>query len=199
MSRSPAPLYNAVCGLSLTHMASSLATILVYDIEDARDSQVIAIMYSMVTFYMVYTLIPQTTSKDNDPVSRLNKQFVIANFLLLCWLLCVGLVPLTVGPGIAPLISSCAVRMFFSPACITLGLDMVIPFALIATFSCLSWRFYHNADHIQSLPPLAPPPAPSSPAPPAPYTDAPPSLLALEPQPRHSHRGIRPLISFTDV
>ncbi|KAJ7053012.1 hypothetical protein C8F01DRAFT_1140033 [Mycena amicta] len=182
MSRSPGPLYTVASCLSLTHMASSLATILVYDMDDARDSQVIAILYSVVTFYMVAMLIPHTTSKDNDPVSRLNKQFVIVNFLLLCWLLSIGLVPLTVGPGLRPLISSCAERAFFSPVCITLGLDMVIPFALIGTLTSISWRIYHNAHHIQSQSQSLPVPIPAPPEPPSsltltltPYTDAPPT------------------------
>ncbi|KAJ7051031.1 hypothetical protein C8F01DRAFT_671019 [Mycena amicta] len=184
MSRSPGPLYTVASCLSLTHMASSLATIFVYDMDDARDSQVIAILYSVVTFYMVAMLIPQTTSKDNDPVSRLNKQFVIVNFLLLCWLLSIGLVPLTVGPGLRPLISSCAERAFFSPVCITLGLDMFIPFALIGTLTSISWRIYHNAHHIQSQSQSLPVPPDSSATaltltPPSltltPYTDAPPT------------------------
>ncbi|KAJ7667303.1 hypothetical protein B0H17DRAFT_1142792 [Mycena rosella] len=51
------------------------------------DSQFIAILYALNMFYMVYMLIPHTTQRDNDPVSRLNKQFVIINFLLLFWVL----------------------------------------------------------------------------------------------------------------
>ncbi|KAJ7314710.1 hypothetical protein DFH08DRAFT_894664, partial [Mycena albidolilacea] len=70
MSRSPAFLYRT---LSLVHIASGLATIFVYD--------------AMATFYMLSMLISNTTQKDADPVSRLNKHYVIVNFLLLCWVL----------------------------------------------------------------------------------------------------------------
>ncbi|KAJ6492223.1 hypothetical protein C8R45DRAFT_990678 [Mycena sanguinolenta] len=114
----------------------------------------IAILYAAVTFYMVYAVyevsfmrsrqraltrrnclsrIPHTTQKDNDPVSRLNKQFVIINFLLLCWVLSIGLVPLTVSSGIKHTIAHCAEAWFLSPRCLTIGLDMVLPFALIGT------------------------------------------------------------------
>ncbi|KAJ7658885.1 hypothetical protein B0H17DRAFT_1096618 [Mycena rosella] len=97
------------------------------------DSQFIAILYALNTFYMVYMLIPHTTQRDNDPVSRLNKQFVIVNFLLLCWVLSVGMIPLTVGADIKPTLTHCFSTHFMSPKCITLGLDAALPFALILT------------------------------------------------------------------
>ncbi|KAJ7036796.1 hypothetical protein C8F04DRAFT_1094427, partial [Mycena alexandri] len=162
MSRSlPAgPLYRLACILSLVHLASGLASILVYDIEDARDSQFIAILYAINTFYMVYMLIPHTMQKDNDAVSRLNKQFVIINFLLLCWVLSIGMVPLTVNPGIKQTLYACAEARFMSPKCITLALDMSLPFALISTLGTISWTIYQNARAIQAVPP--PPREPTS-------------------------------------
>ncbi|KAF7299979.1 hypothetical protein MKEN_01320000 [Mycena kentingensis (nom. inval.)] len=177
MSRSPAPLYNLTSALAVTHLATSLATVLVYEVEDARDSQFIAVLSASATFYMVYFLIPHTTQKESDPVARLNKQFVIVNFLLLCWLLAVGVVPLTVGPAVKPLLRSCSTALFASPTCITVGMDVVLPFGLIATLAALSWRIYNNAHYVQ-LPQssCAPVRIPSSPLEPElpPYTDAPP-------------------------
>ncbi|KAJ6535611.1 hypothetical protein B0H19DRAFT_1183823 [Mycena capillaripes] len=149
MSRPSGPLYRLACTLSLAHIASGLATIFVYDVEDARDSQFIAILYAINTFYMVYMLIPHTTQKDNDAVSRLNKQFVIINFLLICWILSIGIVPLTVGAGITRTIYGCADMHFMSPKCVTLGLDMALPFALIATLGTISWSIYRKAREIQ--------------------------------------------------
>ncbi|KAJ7192346.1 hypothetical protein GGX14DRAFT_578211 [Mycena pura] len=165
--RSPAPMYSLACGLSLAHIASGLATIFVYDIDDARghggDSQVIAALYSIATFYMVYMLIPHDgVGGAGDPVASLNKQFVIVNFLLLCWVLSVCLVPLTVGPELTHLIARCATEHFVSPMCVTVGLDMALPFALIATLTTISWNIYRNARAIQA----AQPPPPQSPAPP---------------------------------
>ncbi|KAJ7798518.1 hypothetical protein B0H13DRAFT_2155318 [Mycena leptocephala] len=151
MSRSPGPLYRLACTLSLAHIASALATIIVYDVEDARDSQFIAILYALNTFYMVYMLIPHTVQKDNDAVSRLNKQFVIINFLLLCWVLSVGMVPLTVSAGITRTLHSCAAITFMSPKCLTIGVDMALPFALIATLGTISWNIYQDARAIQAV------------------------------------------------
>ncbi|KAJ7662534.1 hypothetical protein DFH06DRAFT_354814 [Mycena polygramma] len=123
-------------------------------------SQFIAILYAINTCYMVSTLIPHTTQKDNDPVNRLNKQFVIINFLLLCWILSVGLVPLTVGAGITHTLYPCAAASFLSPKCLAVGLDMGLPFALIATrASPLAYPFASTlADVFSSLPssPLPP-------------------------------------------
>ncbi|KAJ7152810.1 hypothetical protein C8R46DRAFT_1120335 [Mycena filopes] len=163
MSRSPGPLYRLACFLSLAHIASGLASIFVYDLEDARDSQFIAILYAINTCCMVFMLIPRTMQKDNDAVSRLNKQFVIINFLLLCWVLSVGMIPLTVHSGITPTIYGCAEARFMSPKCITLGLDMLLPFALIATLGTISWTIYQTARAIQAVEP--PPRQPNSPTP----------------------------------
>ncbi|KAJ7464111.1 hypothetical protein FB451DRAFT_1264662 [Mycena latifolia] len=163
MSASPGPLYRLAYALSLTQIASGLATIFVYGVDDAQDSQFIAILYALNTFYMVYMLIPHTTQKDNDPVSRLNKQFVIINFLLLCWVLSVALVPLTVGAGIKPTISECFVERFMSPKCVTIGLDMGLPFAHILTLGTISWTIYQGARAIQAV--QITPRTPRSPAP----------------------------------
>ncbi|KAJ7748264.1 hypothetical protein DFH07DRAFT_1036583 [Mycena maculata] len=59
----------------------------------SSDSQFIVILYALTMLYMVYML-----SCDMDPVSRLNKQSVIVNFLVFCWVLsgAVGMVPFTV-------------------------------------------------------------------------------------------------------
>jgi len=158
-------LYRLACTLSLAHIASGLATIFVYDVDDARDSQFIAILYAINTFYMVYMLIPHTTKKDNDPISRLNKQFVIINFLLLCWVLSIGLVPLTVSAGIIRTISHCAEARFMSPKCLTIGLDMTLPFALIGTLGTISWTIYRSARALQAVPPTPQSQSPHSPTP----------------------------------
>ncbi|KAJ7288663.1 hypothetical protein C8J57DRAFT_1494941 [Mycena rebaudengoi] len=163
MSRSPGPLYRLTCALSLIQIASGLATIFVYEVDDAKDSQFIAILYALNTFYMVHMLIPRTTRSDNDVISRLNKQFVITNFLLLCWVLSVGMAPLTVGSSISRTVSSCVSAGFMSPKCITLGLDMSLPFALILTLGTASWRLYvgaraFQAQDIASRQPQSPPP-----------------------------------------
>ncbi|KAJ6462264.1 hypothetical protein C8R47DRAFT_1158567 [Mycena vitilis] len=170
MPRSPGPLYRQpflslalavssketecylglACTLSLAQIASGLATIFVYEIEDARYSQFIAILYAINTCYMVSTLIPHTTQKDNDPVNKLNKQFVIINFLLLCWILSVGLVPLTVGAGITHALYPCAAASFLSPKCVAVGLDIGLPFALIATLGTISYNIYHSAGAVQA-------------------------------------------------
>ncbi|KAF7354300.1 hypothetical protein MVEN_01118300 [Mycena venus] len=153
MVHSPGFLYRLACTLSLAHIASGLATIFVYDVDDARDSQFIAILYALSTFYMVYMLIPHATERDNDPLSRLNKQFVIINFLLLSWLLSVGLIPLTVDVGIMRTVSHCAEKHFMSPKCLTLGLDMTLPLALIATLATISWNISRSARAIQASTP----------------------------------------------
>ncbi|KAJ7850402.1 hypothetical protein B0H14DRAFT_2763609, partial [Mycena olivaceomarginata] len=128
MSRSPpAFLYRLASTLSLVHIASGLATIFVYDVDDARYSQFIAVLYAMATFYMLSMLIPHTTQKDMDP------QYVIVNFLLLCWVLSIGLVPLTVDAGITHTLTHCARASFLTPKCLTLALDMALPFALVGT------------------------------------------------------------------
>ncbi|KAJ7791530.1 hypothetical protein B0H13DRAFT_2172969, partial [Mycena leptocephala] len=96
------------------------------------DSQFIAILYALNTFYMVYMLIPHTVQKDNDAVSRLNKQFVIINFLLLCC------------AGITRTLHSCAAITFMSPKCLTIGW----------TWRCLgtiSWNIYQDARAIQAV------------------------------------------------
>ncbi|KAJ7122251.1 hypothetical protein C8R44DRAFT_785891 [Mycena epipterygia] len=154
MSRSPGPLYRLAYGLSLTQIASGLATIFVYEIDDARDSQFIAILYAVTTFYMVYMLIPSTMQRDNDPVSRLNKQFVIINFLLLCWVLSLAIVPLTVGAYITRDISDCVSVHFMTPKCLTLGLDMTLPFALIVTLGTISYTIFRGARALQAAPKL---------------------------------------------
>ncbi|KAJ6520983.1 hypothetical protein DFH09DRAFT_1373181 [Mycena vulgaris] len=163
MSRSPGLLYRLAYALSLIQIASGLTTIFIYDVEDARDSQFIAILYALNTFYMVSMLIPHTTQKDNDPVSRLNKQFVIINFLLLCWVLSVGMVPLTVGAGITRTLAVCLSDRFMTPKCATLGIDMALPFALIATLGTISWTIYKGARAIQAV--QAAPRTPHSPTP----------------------------------
>ncbi|KAF7288401.1 hypothetical protein HMN09_01392600 [Mycena chlorophos] len=219
-TRSLDALYTPVWVLSLVHMATAVSTIVVYEIEDARDSQVIAILYSLLTFYMVHLLIPYTLWRDNDPVSRLNKQFVIVNFLVLCWVLSIALVPLTVGPGVGLALAECAGRMFFAPSCITLGLDVVIPFVLIGLLVTLSWRIYHAAqlihqlqaqEHVaaadaeSALPPHSPsallsPSAPSAAIPPYSDADASPATPSPPHAPRQPRRGRPPpLISLTDV
>ncbi|KAJ6626624.1 hypothetical protein B0H10DRAFT_1997895 [Mycena sp. CBHHK59/15] len=163
MSRSPSMLYRLACAFSLLQIGSGLATVLVYEVDDARDSQFIAILYAINTFYMVYMLIPHTTRKDSDPISRLNKQFVIINFLLLCWVLSVGMVPLTVGSGITHVISSCLSERFMSPICVTIGIDMALPFALIFTLGTVSWSIYTGARSLQAREPFLqqPPPSPA--------------------------------------
>ncbi|KAJ7264492.1 hypothetical protein B0H12DRAFT_1101949 [Mycena haematopus] len=154
MSRSPGFLYRLACGLSLAHIASGLTTIFVYDVEDATDSQFIAILYAIITSTWSMR-IPHTTQKDNDPVSRLNKQFVIINFLLLCWVL---------SGANHTTISHCSTARFLSPKCLTVGLDMTLPFALIGTRAkCISWTIYRTAHAIQAAP--APPEAPRTPTP----------------------------------
>nr|GAT57069.1 predicted protein [Mycena chlorophos] len=219
-ARSLDALYTPVWVLSLVHMATAVSTIVVYEIEDARDSQVIAILYSLLTFYMVHLLIPYTLWRDSDPVSRLNKQFVIVNFLVLCWVLSIVLAPLTVGPGVGVALRECGSRAFFAPSCITLGLDVVIPFVLIGLLVTLSWRIYHaaqlihqlqaqeheseaEADAESALPPHSPSAllSPSASAIP-PYSDA--SPVTATPSPPHAPRQPRrgrppPLISLTDV
>ncbi|KAJ7511327.1 hypothetical protein B0H11DRAFT_1954730 [Mycena galericulata] len=47
------------------------------------DAAFIALLCALTTFYMFHL----TLQRDTDPVSRLNKQFVIVNFLLFCWVL----------------------------------------------------------------------------------------------------------------
>ncbi|KAF8202691.1 hypothetical protein K438DRAFT_1965179 [Mycena galopus ATCC 62051] len=154
-------LYRLASAFSLAHVASGLTTIFVYEVEEAKDSQFIAILYALVTFYCVYAVIPHTTQRDADPVSRLNKQFVIVNFLLLCWVLSIGLVPLTVRAGISPVLAHCAAARFFTPQCLTLGLDMSLPFALVGTLGLLSYSIYRTAGSIHIY--LPAPPARGSP------------------------------------
>ncbi|KAJ7894947.1 hypothetical protein B0H14DRAFT_2682249, partial [Mycena olivaceomarginata] len=151
MSRSPpAFLYRLASTLSLVHIASGLATIFVYDVDDARYSQFIAVLYAMATFYMLSMLIPHTTQKDMDPVSRLNKQYVIVNFLLLCWVLSIGLVPLTVDAGITHTLIHCARASFPTSKCLTLALDMALPFALVETLGTSSYTIYRAACALQA-------------------------------------------------
>ncbi|KAJ7340018.1 hypothetical protein DFH08DRAFT_875937 [Mycena albidolilacea] len=87
MSRSPAFLYWVASTLSL---ASGLATIFLYDVDDARYSQFIAILYAMNTLH-------------TDPAHDAK------------------------GHGL---------DLFFTPKCLTLGLDMALPFALVGTHAC---------------------------------------------------------------
>ncbi|KAJ7798517.1 hypothetical protein B0H13DRAFT_2167485 [Mycena leptocephala] len=145
MSRSPRPLYRLAFTLSLAHITSGLATIFVYDVEGARDS-LFAIPYALNTLYIVYMLIPHTVQKDTDAGSRLNKQFFFINFLLLCWVLAVGMVPLTFGAGIMRTLHSCANVKFTSTKCLTVGLDMAVPFALIATRASYLVLFPRSVD-----------------------------------------------------
>ncbi|KAK7020385.1 hypothetical protein R3P38DRAFT_2968417 [Favolaschia claudopus] len=144
MSSSPAFLYRLVYTLSLAHLASALATVFVYDIEDARYSQFIAILYSLATFYIMFILIPDSNHRENDPLSRLNKEYVFVNFLAVCWTISLMLVPLTVESDITITLSKCARRRFLSPKCFVIGLDMTLPFALIITLGLISYGVYRS-------------------------------------------------------
>ncbi|KAF8202694.1 hypothetical protein K438DRAFT_1965183 [Mycena galopus ATCC 62051] len=91
----------------------------------------------------------------------------------------VGLVPLTVRAGISPVLAHCATTRFFAPQCLTLGLDMSLPFALVGTLGLLSYSIYRTAGSIHiylpalptrgslhyALAPSHPPPASTPPAP----------------------------------
>jgi hypothetical protein len=55
----------------------------------------------------------------------------------------VGLVPLTVDAGITHTLAHCARASFLTPKCLTLALDMALPFALVGTrASCQRYSFY---------------------------------------------------------
>ncbi|KAJ7464884.1 hypothetical protein B0H11DRAFT_2050223, partial [Mycena galericulata] len=62
--------------------------------ENTGGAAFISLLCAITTFYMVHLLIPRTLQCDTDPVSRLNKQFVIVNFLLFCWVLSGAFYPL---------------------------------------------------------------------------------------------------------
>ncbi|KAJ7739272.1 hypothetical protein DFH07DRAFT_840388 [Mycena maculata] len=173
--RAAGPFYRLAYVFALIQVAAGLSTIFVYEVDDARDSQFIAVLYALTTFYMVYMLIPQTTARDTDAVSRLNKQFVIVNFLVFCWVLSVGMVPLTVHSRITNTLVPCAAARFLTPKCITLGLDMVLPFALIGTLGTISYLIYHDAQTVQAAR-CVPTPAPQQEQPqPQPHPEAPDS------------------------
>ncbi|KAJ7615833.1 hypothetical protein FB45DRAFT_934760 [Roridomyces roridus] len=163
-------LYRLVYIFALIQFASGLSTIFVYSVDDARDSQFIAVLYALATFYMVYILIPHTTQRDTHAVSRLNKQFVVVNFLLFCWVLSVFMVPLTVGPEIGHTLGRCAAQSFMTPMCLTLALDIGLPVALIVTLTFISCLIYQHAQEVQTqtTPTVEAPtqtPAPISPRP----------------------------------
>ncbi|KAJ7464889.1 hypothetical protein B0H11DRAFT_2050237 [Mycena galericulata] len=192
-SPDPSPFYRLAYVFALAQVAAALGTIFVYRVDDARDAAFIALLYALTTFYMVHLLIPHTLQRDTDLVSRLNKQFVIVNFLLFCWVLSVCMLPLTVSPHITHTLASCASSHFLTPLCLTLGLDMTLPVALIATLAALSYTIYSTArTHAQSLslsfpasPFISLPPssASSSPPSPSPFTSSRPlgsSALAAD-------------------
>ncbi|KAJ7511338.1 WD40-repeat-containing domain protein [Mycena galericulata] len=141
-SENPSPFYRLAYVFSLAQVAAALGTIFVYRVDDARDATFIALLCAITTFYVVHLLIPRTLQCDTDPVSRLNKQFIIVNILLFCWVLSVSMLPLTVSPHITHTLASCAVSHFLTPFCLTLGLDMTLPVALIATLAALSYTIY---------------------------------------------------------
>ncbi|KAJ7511334.1 hypothetical protein B0H11DRAFT_1954753 [Mycena galericulata] len=195
-SPDPSPFYRLAYVFALAQVAAALGTIFVYRVDDARDAAFIALLYALTTFYMVHLLIPHTLQRDTDLVSRLNKQFVIVNFLLFCWVLSVCMLPLTVSPHITHTLASCASSHFLTPLCLTLGLDMTLPVALIGTLAALSYTIYSTArTHAQSLslsfpasPFISLPPSSSSssPSPSAPAPAPPISVLSfLEPHPQH--------------
>ncbi|KAJ7894919.1 hypothetical protein B0H14DRAFT_3426520 [Mycena olivaceomarginata] len=86
---------------------------------------------------------PHGMQKDTDPFSRLNKQYVIVDFLLLCWVLSSAplflsllTLPAQNGPTNRrrhhhPHPHALRARLFLTPKCLTLGLDMALPFMLV--------------------------------------------------------------------
>lgn len=52
------------------------------------------------------------------------------------------MVPLTVHANITRTLGACAVASFLTPKCVTIGLDMLIPFALIVTRASLRLSLY---------------------------------------------------------
>ncbi|KAJ7722855.1 hypothetical protein B0H14DRAFT_3520177 [Mycena olivaceomarginata] len=135
--------------LSLVHIASGLYC--------TGSSQFIAILYAINTFYMLsrlcffsFRFVPHGTQKDTDPVSRLKKQYVIVNFLLLFWVfssaplfLSILTLPAQNGPTNRrrqhhPHPHALRARLFITPKSLTLGLDMALPLALVGTRACPS-------------------------------------------------------------
>ncbi|KAJ6626627.1 hypothetical protein B0H10DRAFT_1997914 [Mycena sp. CBHHK59/15] len=110
---------------------------------------VFSLVYAVFTFIAMLLLIPHTTRASADrALSRVGIHFQLVNFLFVSWILSMVVVPLRHPDrwsAFMSAISACGVDRFLALRCIPIGLDVVLPLAILATLICASWTVYHRA------------------------------------------------------
>ncbi|KAJ6582725.1 hypothetical protein DFH09DRAFT_1145780 [Mycena vulgaris] len=155
MSRPPGLYHRLAWVLSLLYIVFGLTAIYMYGFEDgvgtfhspSRPLSIFCIGWAIITLGMLSKLVPYTTRIDETvPFSRVGKHHTIIGFLLGSWSLPALRIFLDLAEHHSSiLVSKCLADRFLTPKCIPIGMDVVLPIAIVVTLTCASRSMYYRA------------------------------------------------------
>ncbi|KAJ7122294.1 hypothetical protein C8R44DRAFT_981471 [Mycena epipterygia] len=146
MSRLPGIYHRLAWHLSLLYVVFWGITLVSYDFRTLGAGVVIPIISAVVTLLLLLKMIPYTTRVDEtQPFSRVGKHFVSVGFLMCVWLVPVLLLPFDVFNGSYPPLAQCLSDRYLNRNCISIGANVLLPFAIFGSLISISWTIFHRA------------------------------------------------------
>ncbi|KAJ7670979.1 hypothetical protein B0H17DRAFT_1209229 [Mycena rosella] len=123
--------YRRVAALSLLQLTSGLSTIYIYGLHGSAGTfQLVLSLYAAVTVVIMYRLLSHTRFTSAHIISRVQGQYYSLLYFA-HWFFFVVCSTTAAGVLSEPR-WACLAERFDSPQCMVLGVDMVLPYAIIA-------------------------------------------------------------------
>ncbi|KAJ6543939.1 hypothetical protein B0H19DRAFT_291357 [Mycena capillaripes] len=149
MSRIPGLYHRLALAFSILYLANGFFTLAIHDFSlraFADGYQIAAMLAAALTVGLLLKLIPYTTRVDTtNPLSRVGKHFVYVGFASAVWLSPALLTPFGIVGSSKPTTVQCLADRFLSPRCIPLGLNAILPFAILGTLLAASYTMHERA------------------------------------------------------
>ncbi|KAJ6630085.1 hypothetical protein B0H10DRAFT_1984913 [Mycena sp. CBHHK59/15] len=128
--------YRLLSVLCLLQIGSGLAAILIYGIDGIVASQylqITPILFGILTLERIYRLLPYTRRTDTTIFSRVHMHYALFVFNPVLWVVCALALQVVESRILPASIAACRANRFMAAKCIPVGMNLVLPYALIVT------------------------------------------------------------------